>query len=137
MTTTLALAWIQTVCSFGGFSRALLYQDRTIPQACCQAQRCHRSESLVEISCSGIWSYLSGWRISCEFIQSTYSCSIRWYSAASSSNFCNLAGLAWSSLRWVIAFFTIFQPRDDPFFYYHPSLNPVPGSTICDANFYL
>jgi hypothetical protein len=25
MTTTLALAWRQTFCSFGGFSRALLY----------------------------------------------------------------------------------------------------------------
>ena len=58
----------------GGFRRPLLYQDCTIPQACCQAQRCQRSDSDVDTSVSGMAAYLSGWRTSWAISQSTYAC---------------------------------------------------------------
>ena len=64
MTTTWVLAWRHTLRKIGGFSRPLLYQDCTIPQTCCQAQRCQRSDSDVDTSVSGMAAYLSGWRTS-------------------------------------------------------------------------
>ena len=92
--------------------RALLYQDCTIPQACCQAQRCQRSDSDVDTSVSGMAAYLSGWRTSWAISQSTYACTTCWCSAANSSSLCILLRLARSSLMWVIAFF-ILQFRND------------------------
>jgi hypothetical protein len=44
--------------------------------------------------------------------------------------FSSLPGLAWSSLRWVIAFFTIVQLRNDPFRLPIQSYNLVQGYVV-------
>src|SRR5262249_35073000 len=82
-----------------------------IPQACCHAHRCQRSDRAAGTSRSGISAYLLGCRTRWAINQSTYACTTHWYSAASLLSFCSLPRLARCSVRWVIAFFTVVQLR--------------------------